>query len=60
MFFTNLLQYTGKSLFELEQSEFGVTYFFYFIFDLIHVSSERLSTMKVHVTSELSNSFYPE
>ena len=40
MFFTNLLQCTSKSLFELGQSKLGVaSLFFYFIFDFILVSA---------------------
>ena len=59
MFFTNMLQYTGKSIFELGQSKFGVAYFFILYLISSMFQCERLPTMKVLVTSEPS-SVYPE
>ena len=38
MFFTNLLQYTGKSLFWARTIKIWSSLFFDFIFDFIHVS----------------------
>ena len=58
MFFTNMLQYTGKSIFELGQSKFGVAYIFFILYLISSMfQCERLPTMKVLVTSEPSSNY---